>query len=200
MALTKVQILSMVLGCLGHKAIQTLGGSDSDELTVQAEAAFDLLLPYNITKNSWRFAANIVQLANLNISPPVPTYWKSVYQLPSGWLKTIRLYPHNYQWEIYNNNQIFSLWTGDMYMEYLFQPDISQLPPWFTIQFVYEVAAYLCLSNAQKIDYYAAIEKKRKEELSIAMAIDAQNRPSKSLASFPVLNASLKTPGGLIIG
>jgi hypothetical protein len=92
------------------------------------------------------------------------------------------------------------MWSGDMFMEYLFVPDISKFPAWFTKYFSIEIAAYLALSNAQKLDYYTALETKRQREIGIAMAIDAQNRPSHHLATFPVLDTTLRAPGGIIIG
>ena len=199
MALTKVQIVSNAITMLGHKPILTLDADDSDELTVAAEQAFDFLLESSIAANTWRFAAAITQLNLLNLETP-PTYWKSVYQLPSGWIKTVRLYPHNYSWEIYENLRIYSMWTGEMFMEYLFVPDISRLPSWFTKYFVFEIAAYLALSNAQKADFYAPLEARRQKEIGIAMSIDAQNRPSHSQQTFPILDITSRAPGGLIIG
>lgn len=199
MALTKVQIVSNAISMLGHKPIMTLDADDADELVTAAEQSFDFLLESSIATNSWRFAAAIGQLSQLNLETP-PTFWKSVYQLPSGWVKTIRLYPHNYAWEIYENERIYSMWTGEMFMEYLFVPDISRLPAWFTKYFAIEIASWLCLTNAQKADYYNVIEAKRQKEIGIAMAIDAQNRPSNSLATFPVLQSTLRAPGGIIIG
>lgn len=190
MALQKVSIISNAITLLGHKPIITLDEDDRDDLVIAAEQAFDWLLPASITENSWRFAARINQLSKVNAESPLAGY-QSVYLFPTGYLKTIRIYPHNYRWEVFENKKFYADWSGAVFMEYLFMPDISRLPAWFVKYFVFELAAYLALSNAQKTDYYNVLESKRSHQQGIAMAIDAQNRPQSSQANFPVLNASL---------
>lgn len=87
-----------------------------------------------------------------------------------------------------------------MHMEDLFLPDISRLPAWFVKYFVFELAAYLALSNAQKAEYYNVLESKRAHQMGLAMAIDAQNRPQNTQANFPVLDASLRVTGDFYRG
>lgn len=189
MAITKVSIISNAITLLGHKPILTLDPQDADELVVSAEQAFDMLLPASIAENSWRFATNIVELSKINNQTP-PVYWNSVYQLPSGYLGNIRIYPQNYEYEIYADEKIFSNWTGEspIYMEYLFLPDISRLPAWFIKYFVFEIAAYLALSNAQKVEYFDRLEVKKNNAMAIAMGLDAKNRPNYQFINFPMLN------------
>lgn len=188
MAYTKESLISVAISLLGHKPIQTLDDDNADDLVVSAEQAFDFLLPASLTENSWRFATRITQLSKVASETP-PAGYKNVFLLPSGWLKTIRVYPHNYSWDIYENKKIYADFDGEVYLEHVFQPDISRLPPYFVKYFVFEVAAFLCLTNAQKVDYYNAMDSKRGTQLGIAMSMDAQNRPQNSQATFPVLNA-----------
>lgn len=199
MAMTKVKILSIALGLLGHRPIVTLDADDADDLTIAAEAAFDFLIEASITENSWRFACRIEQLTRVNQEVPIVNEWTSVYLLPSGYLKTIRLHPHNYDYEIFENNRIFCNWTGDMYMEHLFLPDINKWPAWFTKYFVFEIAAFLSLSNAQKADYYNVLESKRAHQMGLAMAVDSQNRPQNTQQMFPVLDATHTFGGGIVV-
>lgn len=191
MAYTKVSIISNALALLGHKPVITIDSDDSDELTIAAEQAFDFLLPASIAKNSWRFATDIVQLTLVQtFNPPLAYKWSTEWLLPSGYLGNIRIYPQNYLYEIYSDCKILSNWNGQtpMYMEYLFLPDVSRLPAWFVNYFVYEIAAYLALSNAQKADYFSALETKKNNELAIAMGLDAKNRPNYTMTFFPMLN------------
>ncbi len=189
MALTKVQIISNAITLLGHEPIITLDEEDSDALVLAASQAFDMLLPASITECSWRFATQISQLTRLNEEVP-PAWWQAVYLLPSGYLGNIRVYPPNYNYEIYADSKIYSDWTGEspIFMEHLFLPDISRLPAWFVKYFVFEIAAYLALSNAQKTEYYSSLETKRANQMAIAMGIDAKNRPNYVMHDFPVLN------------
>lgn len=193
MAESKESIVSNAITLLGHAPIVSFEGGD--QLVVAAEQAFDLLYPSVLAENNWRFAAQIQQLSQSVETPPSP--WKTIYLLPAGWLKTIRVYPQIYVWEIYENSKIYAQFQGEFWMEYIFQPDISKLPAHFIKYFVYEIAAYLALSNAQKMEYYSALEAKRTTAYALCAAVEAQNRPQFTQASFPVLNNRML---GTIIG
>jgi len=198
--LTKVILISNAICLLGHKPITTLDNGDA--MTVAAEQAFDLLLPGILSQDNWRFATAIQQLTQTLEVPPYP--WKAVYNLPSGYLKLLRLYPNIYEFDIYNNSKLYTLLGYDpldppapnpnpnsgqgLSIEYIFQPDISQLPPRFTNYFVYEIAKYLALSSAQRPDYFAAIKAECQYQYAMAAANEAQNRPQYSQVLFPVLN------------
>jgi hypothetical protein len=132
----------------------------------------------------------IQQLSLSPIIPPTQTGWQNIYLLPSGYLKNIRIIPNNYVYEIYAGGLIYCNWgtLTPVYMEYAFLPDVSQLPTVFINYFIYEIAAFLALSNAQKPDYYNALEAKRINQLAIAASTDAQNRPQFHQVDIPVLN------------
>lgn len=188
MAVTKTSIISLIVMLLGHKPIQTL--ENADDLVIAAEQAFDVMLPSVLSTGNWRFSMTITQLSLSPEVPPPQTGWQNIYYLPSGYLKNIRVIPQNYVYEIYSNSQIYCNWGTQtpVYMEYAFLPPINQLPMVFINYFIYEVAAFLALSNAQKIEYHSTLESKRITQLAIAAATDAQNRPNFSQVDIPVLN------------
>ena len=194
MATTKTSVISNAISVLGHKPIITL--DNADDLTVAAEQAFDMLLPSVLASGNWRFAVQIAELSRLVEVPPSGSCWTSVYALPAGYLKNIRIYPQNYAYEIYENNKLYTNWTGAVWMEYVFQPSVEKLTPAFVNYFCFEIAAYLALSNAQKPEYYSVLEAKRIQTLAMAAATDAQNRPNFSQVDFPVL--SNRYIGGVI--
>lgn len=183
MALTKVQIISNAVTQLGHAPVVSL--IDQDELVVSAEQAFDMLLPSVLSQGNWRFASKIEQLSQLVETPPNPYLY--VYQLPSGWLKTLSVWPNTYDWDIFHGNKIYTFQSGTWYMQYIYQPDVSMLPPWFVNYFVFEIAAYLALSNAEQTAYYSVLESKRVQMMALAHGVDAQNRPQFTQVDFPVL-------------
>lgn len=193
MANTKVSMVSNAITLLGHAPIASFEGGD--QMVVAAEQAFDMLLPAILAENNWRFAAQIQQLSESVEVPPTP--WKTIYLLPADWLKTIRVYPNIYVWEIYENSKVYAQFQGTFFMEYIFQPDISKLPAHFVKYFILEVAAYLALSSAQRPDFYAPIEAKRITAYAMCAAVEAQNRPQFTQATFPVLNNRML---GTIIG
>ena len=184
MAQSKEAIVSNAITLLGHAPIVSFDGGD--QMVVAAEQAFDMLLPAVLASNNWRFAAQIQQLSESVEVPPTP--WKTIYLLPAGWLKTIRVYPNIYVWDIYENSKIYAQFQGAFYMEYIFQPAISKLPYHFVQYFIYEIAAYLALSSAQRPDFYAPLEAKRVTAFAMCAAIEAQNRPQFTQVTFPVLN------------
>ena len=191
---SKTVMISNAISVLGHKPIITL--DNADDITISAEQAFDMLLPSVLAMGNWRFAVQIAQLSKSVEVPPSGSNWTSIYYLPAGYLKNIRVYPQNYAYEIYENNKLYTNWSDNVWMEYVFQPDVSKLPPQFVQYFTMEIAAYLCLSNAQKPEYYNLIESKRIQTLAMAAATDAQNRPNFSQVDFPVL--SNRYIGGVI--
>ncbi len=182
--LTKTQIISSALLQLGHAPIVSL--TDGDPLVTAAETCFDMKLPSVLASGNWRFATQIQQLSLSTEIAPYP--WKSVYLLPAGFLKMLRTYPNIYVWDIYNNEKIYTQFQNEWFMEYVYQPDVSHLPAHFVDYFVYEIAAYLALSNAQSAPFFTALEGKRTQMQAIAHAIETQNRPQFSQVNFPVLN------------
>lgn len=194
MAINKTSIVSLSVMQLGHKPIQTL--DNADDLVISASEAYDMLLPAVLSVGNWRFATQIAQLSKSVEIPPIESGWTAIYQLPAGYLKNTRIWPQNYDYEIYENLKIYCNWSGTILMEYMFVPDVSRLSPSFVNYFVYEIAAYLALSSAQKPEYFSVLENKRVQMLAMASAVDAQNRPNYSQVNFPVL--SNRYIGGVI--
>ena len=188
MPLTKVQIISQALTVMGLKPIQNL--TNQSDIVTAASAAFDYLLPNTLATGFWRFATTIVELAQ-SVTVPVGGYWMYAYPLPPNYLKHVHLWPHTYDFEGYENNTIYSNFNNQftpLFLEYIFAPPVQNIPDYFLKYFVYELAAYLSLSNAQKPEFYQVLEPRRMGELGIALAADAQNRPQTELKSQPVLS------------
>jgi hypothetical protein len=116
MSITKVQIISNALAQLGHAPIVSLIGGD--KMVVAAEQAYDLKLPSVLSTGNWRFAVQIQELSALIEPPPLP--WKTAYLLPAGYLKTIRLYPNIYVFDLYTDNKLYTYYQGPLLMEYVF--------------------------------------------------------------------------------
>jgi len=188
MAFTRTQIISNAVALLGKKIItSTVNQSD---LVDAAGQAFDFLLPSVLSEHFWRFATTIIQLPQTNIVPVV-TNWRYVYQLPGDYLETVRVYPQQYGWEIYQGNMqipvIYTNFNGPFYLEYVRLIDVTLLPYYFVHYFVYEIAYYLALSSAQQMQYAPVLKADRDIQLGIAQAKDAQNRPQTPLASQPII-------------
>lgn len=168
---------------LGHAPVNSL--IDQDELVVSAEIIFDSVLPAILAQGNWRFATKIEQLSQLVETPPQPYLY--VYSLPSGWLKTLSVWPNIYDWDIFNGNKIYTFQESEWWMQFIYQPDVSALPYYFADYFSFEISARLCLSNAEKTDYATVINSERNRLMAIAHAVDTQNRPQFTQVDFPVL-------------
>lgn len=187
MAYTKTSIISLAVMLLGHTPIQTL--DNADDLVTAAEQAFDILLPSVLGTGNWRFSIQIQQLVLSTQVPPTQTNFNQIYLLPPGYLKNIRIIPQNYVYEIYSNSEIWCNWgtQSPIFMEYAYLPVIATLPAIFVNYFIYEIAGFLALANAQKPDFYAALEAKREKAWAVAAAADAQNRPQFVDWEIPML-------------
>jgi len=108
----------------------------------------------------------------------------------------IHLWPQQWDFEIYQQNLLYTNFNNanqTLFLEYQFLPLVANLPAYFVKYFVYEIAAYLALANAQMPDYYSELERKKGVELAIAQCADAQNRPQTPLQSQPVLSRRFVT-------
>lgn len=184
MAMQKVTMISNALTMLGKDPVITLGSND--KMVVAAEQAFDFLIGPILTTNNWRFAVQIAQLSKLVEEAPPP--WKHVYLLPASYLSTIRMQPLIYDWDIFENRKIYTNYDGELFMEYVFIPEINTWPDIFCYYFTLEIANYLCLSNAERPDYAARISADRDRALGLASASLLKSRPQFSQATFPVLS------------
>lgn len=187
MPMTKVQVLSNSLAIMGKKPIITL--QNQDALTTAAEQAFDFLFPVALETGFWRFATIIVQLAQV-VPAPIGGYYSFAYQLPSNFQKLVHLWPHFYDWDLYENSKLYCNFddTGQpLFLEYVFNPVIQNIPNYFWGYFVWEIAYYLSLSNAQSAQYAGVLKPERDYQKAVALAADCQNRPQSPLASAPMI-------------
>src|ERR1700676_2726942 len=105
MPYTRVQIVSFAIQVLGQKSISNL--VNQSDLVNSANQFYDLVVEEALGEHFWRFSTTIVQLNQLNFTP-IGGYWFYAYQLPADYFKMIHLWPFNYDYEIYQNTQLFS--------------------------------------------------------------------------------------------
>lgn|ERR1700679_2303598 len=187
MPLTKVQVISNALSIMGKKPIQSLVNQDS--LVAAAVQAYDFLFNAALMSGFWRFATTIVELNQITPAP-IGGYWFYAYQLPANFMKLVHLWPHQYDYDLYQNGQLYSNFDNTnqpLYLEYVFSISDVLVPDYFWLYFVWEIAHYLCLSNAQSVQYLQAVRPERDYTKAIALAADCQNRPQFPLQSKPMI-------------
>lgn len=189
MPLTKVQIISNAISLLGKGITQSL--INQGPIVAAAEQAYDMLLPSDISTAFWRFAVKQPVSLNMLNFTPIGGYWQYAYQIPADYLEMIHLYPQTYDWEIYENNWLFSNFNNQyqpLFMEYQFLPTPTALPPYFVEYFVYRIASYLAISSAQNVQYAQYLDQKMIFHKGVAQAKDAQNRPQTPMQNAPALS------------
>lgn len=188
MALTKVQVISNALTIMGKKPILTLDNADS--LTTAMEQAFDYKYQVALESGFWRFATTIVELNQLT-QTPIGGYYLYAYQLPANFMKLVHLWPPMYDWDIYQNLQLYANYSATngqpLFLEYVFDVDFALVPNYFWDYFIYELALYASLSNAQSVQYHQALLPLRDKAFGVGLAMDAQNRPQTPLQSKPMI-------------
>lgn len=185
MSMTKVMQISNAFALIGKGQVTAL--DNVSPLVQQAENAYDMLFAQEFATGFWRFATKIVQLSQVDASPPVAC-WQYIYQLPNDFVKQVRQYPHNYAYEYYSGGQMYSNWNGPLFMEYIFVPEPTDCPIYFAMMMSYLVAEYLALSNAQFAQYSQKLGTDAQMMRAKALAADAQNRPQTFLASAPAIS------------
>jgi hypothetical protein len=172
---------------MGKSPIMSLENQGS--LVAAAEQAFDFLFPVQLETGFWRFATTIVQL-NQTVPAPIGGYYFYAYKLPSNFAKLVHLWPQQYDWDIYENNLLYSNFNDagqPLFLEYVFPVIYENVPMYFWGYFVWELAHYLSLSNAQMVQYAQYIKPERDYQKAVAMAADCQNRPQTPLQSKPMI-------------
>jgi len=185
MPITKVQIISFAIAKLGNKPISSL--ENQSDIVNAAVQAFDILLPIILSEQTWRFACKIQQVSQL-VTEPIIDNWRYIYELPGDYLKMIRQWPHNYSYEIYENRHMYSNVNGPLYIEYMFEPSVFQLPAHFYNYLSLKIAEHLALSNGHNVEFSKKLGADSDSARATALAADAQSRPQSPLASQPIIS------------
>lgn len=165
--------------------------NNQSSLTSEADQCFDILAQNQFSVSNWRFATKIAALSQV-LPVPVGGYWSHAYQLPSDYLKLIKIFPVSYNFEIYENSLLYANYDNTqspLYLEYQFMPPVVNWPAYFDLYFSYELAAYLAISNAQSVQYAQYLDQKRTFNLAVAQAADSQNRPQTPIQSQPMITS-----------
>ncbi len=182
MAFTRIQIISQALTLLGKGPVNDL--VSAGEFGAAADQTYDLLYPYLLGTDNWRFNVAIKQLSVLVDSPPVDR-WRFALQLPSDYLSLVRTYPLINDFNIYED-KIFTN-TDDISLEYHFEPDEFLLPAYFVAYFVYSLAEHLALAVALQESYAKEMAAHREIAYAKALFTDAQSHPTQSIVSGPFI-------------
>jgi len=175
---TKIGLISKALLLLGEKPLQSLS-DDRYGATVGA-GLFDLLYENELQSNRWRFACTKVALSRLSDTPL--NQWQYAYQLPPDLLLLHHVYPVT-RYEVYGSRIYTDAMTVSI--DYLFKPEISQVPAYFATLLTYALARDMRNPIEGSEDAFKVMQVKYNMQRDRALFADAQGRPSTTVQSSP---------------
>jgi len=141
---------------------------------------FELIYETELQSNRWRFACAKVALSRLTATPL--NEWQYAYQLPPQMLLPLGVYPRQpyeiYADRVYTNATSFEL-------EYLFKPDISACPAYFTLLLTYALAKDMIKPITESDNALQLMTAKYNVQRGRALFADSQGRPNKVIVDSP---------------
>jgi hypothetical protein len=174
MSLTKIGLCSRALLKIGVNAI-----SSFDDGSAEAEIAQNLfpgVCDTLLSSFPWSFATAQVRLARLTSSPIAD--FSYAYQLPTDFLRALSVGTGGSGRGVSYRIQEKRLHTDmeDVTLTYIFRPEPSEFPPYFTQALITHLSAEFCLpltESASRGESFARIGEK---ELQKARNIDSQQQ------------------------
>lgn len=177
---SKIDLISRALILCGEKPLNSLS-DDRYGATVGANL-FEQIYESELQSNPWRFAFRKRALSRL-VAEPLNQY-KYQYQLPSDMLLLQGVYPVDLTYEIYGGNIMYSN-RSSVEIDFLYKPDITALPAYFTLLLVHAVACNIIHPITESDTAVKNQETKYNRQRNIALYADAQARPAKPIVHSP---------------
>lgn len=189
---TKLSWISAALVLCGEKPMNSL--TDPRYGAAVGAAIFDMSYEDELQSNRWRFACKKAQLAQINTTPP--NEWMYCFQLPTDMLLPIGLWgvAADRSYEIYSN-VIYTNITSNpgpvnattpvLTFDYLFKPDPSTVPSYFSMLMTFKLARDMIKPITESDSAMSAMTTKYNQQRARAMYADAQGRPNRPLQNNP---------------
>jgi hypothetical protein len=189
---TELSMISAALVLCGEKPMNSL--TDPRYGSSVGAALFDMVYENELQSNRWRFACKKEQLAQVNTTPP--NEWQYCFQLPTDMLLPIGFWGigPDRSYEIYSN-VIYTNVTSNpgpinssaavLTFDYLFKPDPSTIPSYFSLLVTYALAKDMLKPITESDTAANAMSVKYERQRGRAMYADAQGRPNRQLQHNP---------------
>jgi hypothetical protein len=189
---TKLSWISAALVLCGEKPLNSL--TDPRYGAAVGAALFDMIYENELQSNRWRFASKKAQLSQVNATPP--NEWMYCFQLPTDMLLPIGFWGvgPDRSYEIYSN-VIYTNITSNpgpinstvpvLTFDYLFKPDPSTVPSYFSLLMTYALAKDMLKPITENDTSASAMQTKYNMQRGRALFADAQGRPNRPLQHTP---------------
>ncbi len=179
---SKEDIINLSFNVLNKASVNTL--SDAGEFADSASRAYDLLMPAELSVQSWRFATKVQQLSVL-VAPPPLTWWKYQLQLPADYLAAVRIFP-KFDFQIYED-KIYCNYN-DIILEYRYHPNATFLPAYYVHYFAIKLAAWFADAVCEDDTLAKSLEARASFELQKALFTDSQSHPIPAMTNNPIIS------------
>lgn len=189
---TELSMLSAALVLCGEKPLNSL--TDPRYGSAVGAALFDMVYENELQSNRWRFACKKAQLAQLNATPP--NEWMYAFQLPTDMLLPIGFYGTgpDKSYDIYGNVMYTNITSNPgpinsttpiLTFDYMFKPDPSTLPSYFSLLVTYALAKDMIKPITESDTSASAMTTKYNQQRARAQYVDAQGRPNRPIQNNP---------------
>jgi hypothetical protein len=189
---TKISMLSAALVLCGETPLNSL--TDERYGAAVGAALFDMVYESELQSNRWRFACKKTALARVNVTPP--NEWMYCFQLPTDMLLPIGIWGvgPDRTYEIYSD-KIYANITSNpgpinqsapvLTFDYMFKPDPSTVPSYFTLLMTYALAKDMIKPITEDSNATQIMTAKYNQQKAAAAYADAQGRPNRPVQHNP---------------
>ena len=169
MAVSKVDICNNALAKLGAKQITSLT-DDSQEARLCA-LFYDQIREDMLSSHPWNFAIKRQALSQLSSTPAFEFAYE--YQLPSDYLRVLRVYNSNYPFRVEGRKLLTNATEANIiYIASIEDP--TEFPPYFVETFATRLALEMAYSLAGSMVLYQTLTKIYFDKFQDAKRYDAQ--------------------------
>jgi len=180
MSLTKITLCSRALLKIGVNAISSFeDGSAEAEI---AENLYPGICDNLLSSYPWSFASAQVRLARLATSPIAD--FSYAYQLPTDFLRALSAGTGGAGRGVSYRLQEKRLHTDmeDVTLSYIFRPEPTEFPPYFTQALITHLAAEFCLPLTESASRGETFLRMGEKELQKARNIDSQQQTPQTIS------------------
>ncbi|SCA55399.1 conserved hypothetical protein [Candidatus Terasakiella magnetica] len=180
MSLTKIGLCSRALLKIGANTI-----SSFDDGSAESEVAQNLYPGVRdslLSSYPWSFATAQIRLARLTATPIAD--FSYAYQLPADFLRALSVGTGDQGRGVTYRIQEKRLHTDmdDVVLTYIFRPEPTEFPPYFTQGLITHLAAEFCLPLTESASRGEAFMRIGEKELQKARNIDAQQQTPQTIS------------------
>lgn len=173
-----INICSNALILLGHTPISSF--SDVGSGAQVASNLYESSLRAMLSSHRWRFATKKIQLSRLTAAPLNDYTYQ--YQLPTDFIMLIKMQESG-QFEIYEDKLYSNYSTA--YIDYIYRPDETFFPPWFTKALEFFLAAQFAIPVTGNSTRMAEYNSMYEMQMRRARHTDSAERPNVGIIDSP---------------